>query len=91
MVWTFARQFSLQGFGFVQGIILARLLVPKDYGLIAMTQIFFTISACFIDSGFSTALMRKKERTALDYSTVYVTNVCLTFVSGFSVDSCFLP
>ena len=79
-VWTFARQFSLQGFGFVQGIILARLLVPKDYGLIAMTQIFFTISACFIDSGFSTALMRKKERTALDYSTVYVTNVCLTFV-----------
>lgn len=80
MVWTFARQFSLQGFGFVQGIILARLLVPKDYGLIAMTQIFFTISACFIDSGFSTALMRKKERTALDYSTVYVTNVCLTFV-----------
>lgn len=78
MIWTFFKNFSLEGFAFIQGIILARLLVPQDYGLIAMTQIFFAISGVFIESGFSTALTRKKNRTELDYSTVYVTNVCLT-------------
>ena len=79
MIWTFVKHFTLQGFAFIQGIILARLLVPEDYGLIAMTQIFFAISACFIDSGFTSALMRKKDRKEIDYSTVFVTNVFLTF------------
>ncbi len=79
MIWTFAQHFSLEGFAFVQGIILARLLVPKDYGLIAMTQIFFAIASVFIDSGFGNALMRKKNRKEIDYSTVFVTNVVLTF------------
>lgn len=79
MIWTFLKQFSVEGFAFIQGIILARLLVPKDYGLIAMTQIFFAIASTFIDSGFSLALMRKKDRKEIDYSTVFVTNVVLTF------------
>lgn len=78
MIWTFAKHFSLEGFAFIQGIILARLLVPKDYGLIAMTQIFFAIAATFIDSGFTNALMRKKDRKEIDYSTVFVTNVVMT-------------
>lgn len=78
MVWTFGKTFSLEAFAFIQGIILARILFPSDYGLIAMTQVFFAVSSCFIDSGFTTALIREKNRTALDYSTVYVTNVCLT-------------
>lgn len=88
MVWTFAKQFSLEGFGFIQGIILARLLVPKDYGLIAMTTIFFAISGAFIDSGFSLALMRKKDRKEIDYSTVFVTNVVLTFFFAIVLFSC---
>ena len=82
MIWTFAQQFSLEGFAFIQGIILARLLVPKDYGLIAMTQIFYVIARVFIDSGFSNALMRKKDRKEIDYSTVFVTNVVLTSFSA---------
>ena len=79
MIWSFAKHFSLEGFAFLQGIILARLLVPKDYGLIAMTQIFFAIAGTFIDSGFTFALMRKKDRKEIDYSTVFVTNFVLTF------------
>lgn len=88
ITWTFLKLFSLEGFTFIQGIILARLLVPEDYGLIAMTQIFFAISACFIDSGFGTALIRKKNRTELDYSTVYVTNVCLTIFFALLLSLC---
>ena len=80
MTWTFARSISLNLFGLIQGIILARLLTPSDYGLIAITQIFFSISAVFIDSGFTTALIRKQDRTELDYSTVFVSNVGLTLL-----------
>lgn len=78
VVWSFIRQASLQVFAFIQGIILARLLDPSDYGLLAMPAIFMAISGCFIDSGFATALVRKKDRTAIDYSTVFVTTICLT-------------
>lgn len=88
MIWTFMRQFSLQIFAFVQGVILARLLAPSDYGLIAMTTIFFAISGCFIDSGFATALVRKKDRTPVDYSTVFVTNVCLTAFFALLLSVC---
>lgn len=80
LVWTFFETFSIQAFGFVQGIVLARLLMPSDYGLIAMTGVFFAVSYALVDTGFTSALIRKKERTDIDYSTVYVTNVVLSFV-----------
>jgi len=83
MLWTFGQKFSIELFAFIQGIILARLLAPAEFGLIAMTQIFFAISRCFIDSGFTTALIRKNNRQAIDYSTVYVTNIVMT--SFFSI------
>lgn len=80
MVWSFFETFALNGFGFIQGVILARLLMPSDYGLIAMTGVFFAISYTLVDSGFTTALIRKKERKEIDYSTVYVTNLTLSFL-----------
>ena len=88
MSWTLGKQISLQGWAFIQGIILARLLLPSYYGIIALTSIFFGVSGIFIDSGFTTALMRKKKQDAIDYSTVYVTNVCLTFF--FATIICFI-
>ena len=80
LVWTFLESFSVQVFGFIQGIILARLLMPSDYGLIAMTGVFFAVSYALVDTGFTSALIRKKDRTDIDYSTVYVTNVVLSFI-----------
>ena len=80
LVWNFLETFALQGFGFIQGIVLARLLMPSDYGLIAMTGIFFAVSYTLMDSGFTSALIRKKDRKEIDYSTVYVTNLIISFV-----------
>jgi O-antigen/teichoic acid export membrane protein len=88
MVWTFVRQFSLQGFAFIEGIILARKLNPSDYGLIAMTTFFFAITGCFTDSGFASALVRNKDRKDIDYSTVFVTNICLTGFFAFLLCIC---
>ena len=79
MLWGGLEKLSLQIFGFVQGVILARLLSPSDYGLIAMVFIFVLISYNFVDAGFGTALIQKKDRTETDYSTIFVLNLFLSF------------
>ncbi len=56
------------------------MLVPSDYGLIAMLGIFFAISGCFIDSGFGTALVRKIDRTEEDFSTVFYFNIAVSVI-----------
>lgn len=80
VLWGFLEKFSLQAFGFIQGIILARLLAPSDYGLIAMTGIFTGLAYTLVDSGFSSALIQKKDKTEMDYSTTFITNVLLSFL-----------
>ena len=75
LLWSFIDNFSSQGIIFIVGIILARLLAPKEFGLIGMITIFIAISTSFINSGFSQALIRKKNCTEKDYSTVFYFNL----------------
>lgn len=74
-IWSFVDNFSVQIGQFITGIILARLLEPKEFGLIGMITIFITLSQWFISSGFGQALIRKKNCTDIDYSTVFVFNL----------------
>jgi len=69
--WSFADNIANQIIQFVVGIILARLLSPKEFGLIGMLTIFVAISQSLIDSGFSQALIRKQDCSREDYSTVF--------------------
>lgn len=73
--WTALGNISNTIVGFILGIILARLLTPSDYGVVGMVAIFFSISGVFIDSGFTTALIQKKEVTEADKSTMFIFNV----------------
>lgn len=73
--WSAIERFSVQGIQFILGMILARLLSPSDYGIVGMLSIFFAISQTFVDSGFSNALIRKIDRTEVDYSTAFYFNV----------------
>ena len=77
--WSSIEQFATQGIGFVIGIILARILTPSDYGLIGMLAIFMAIAQSFIDSGFSSALVQKADRTETDFSTVFYFNLGVGF------------
>ncbi len=72
IIWNAVETFALQGGQFIIGIVLARLLNPNDYGLIGMLAIFTAISQTFIDSGMGHALIQRKDRSANDYSTVFV-------------------
>lgn len=75
VIWSSIERFALAGVNFIFGLVLARLLMPSDYGMIAMLGIFMGISQVFIDSGFSSALIRKSDRTELDNSTAFYFNI----------------
>jgi O-antigen/teichoic acid export membrane protein len=75
VIWSAIEKFSVQGIQFIIGIVLARLLMPEDFGLIGMLAIFMAISQLFVDSGFSKALIQKQDRTETDYSTVFYFNL----------------
>ncbi|MEG2282715.1 MAG: oligosaccharide flippase family protein, partial [Rikenellaceae bacterium] len=77
VLWSAIERFSVQGAQYIISIIIARLLIPSDYGLIAMLSIFIAISQTFIDGGFANALIQKKERTEVDYSTVFYFNIAI--------------
>lgn len=78
MAWVLVEKFSLQVLQFVFGVIMARLLAPTDYGIVGMLAIFLAISQMFIDSGFGAALIQKKDRTEIDYATVFYFNLAVS-------------
>ena len=75
MVWTALQKYSTMFIQFISGIILARLLTPYDYGCIGMLAIFMTLAEAFIDGGFGSALIQKKQPTQEDYSTIFYWNL----------------
>ena len=77
VMWSSIDRFSTQGIQFVFSILIARLLLPEDYGVVAMLNIFLAVSQTFIDSGFGAALIRKSDRTEIDFSTVFYFNIAV--------------
>lgn len=75
IIWSAVERFSAQGVQFILSIIIARLVSPSDYGLIAMLTIFLSIAQSLVDSGFSNALIQKIDRTETDFSTVFYFNI----------------
>ncbi len=80
VLWSAVERFSLQGVQFVINIIMARLLLPVDYGMIGMLAVFLQISQTFIDGGFTNALIQRKDRTEVDFSTVFYFNIIIAFI-----------
>ena len=85
IVWSTLERFSVAGVNFIFGLILARLLMPTDYGAIAMLSIFMAIAQTFIDSGFSNALIRKPDRTETDNATAFYFNIGVGLAAYFSL------
>lgn len=80
VIWSAIDRFSTQGIQFIFSILIARLLMPSDYGVIAMLGIFLAVSQTFIDSGFGTALVQKANRTETDFSTVFYFNIVVAIL-----------
>lgn len=74
MLWNTIEKLSVQAGQFGISVVLARLLLPSDFGLIGMLTVFIAISQSFVDSGMGLALVQKKDRSEVDFSTVFVFN-----------------
>jgi len=91
LFWSFIDNFSNQFINFIVGIILARLLSPVEFGVIGMITIFIALSQIFIDSGFSSALIRNKHCSHLEYNTTFYFNIFIAFLLYFLLFSLSKP
>jgi teichuronic acid exporter len=80
LFWSAIERFGSQGIQFVFGIMVTRILMPHDYGLVGMILIFIAIGQTLVDSGFGSALVWKKEPTPADYSTVFYFNISVSLI-----------
>lgn len=77
IVWKFTEQLSRQGIGIFVSLLLARILVPSDFGLISMMAVFIAIGNSLMDSGFKEALIRKHGATQTYFCTAFYANLGL--------------
>lgn len=80
VAWSGIDNVAQFGVTFIVSIVLARLLSPDDYGLIGITGIFTAICTTIIDGGFKDALIRKKDISDDDYSTVFIVNLVVSIL-----------
>lgn len=85
MVWRFGEKITAQLVSFVVSIVLARILMPDDYGIVAIVNVFIAIAEVFVTSGLGTSLIQKKDADNEDFSTVFWCNIALSILLYFIV------
>ena len=75
--WKFAERWSTQAVQFCVSMVLARLLMPEDYGVVAIVNVFTAIASVFVEGGMTKALIQKSETDEMDMSTVFYFNVTM--------------
>lgn len=76
--WSFADNIANSGITFLVGLVLANILSPEEYGIMAIVTIFIAVSNSIVDSGFSNALIRKTDIRSVDYNTVFYFNLVVS-------------
>ncbi|TYP94613.1 O-antigen/teichoic acid export membrane protein [Sphingobacterium allocomposti] len=97
--WSFLQQFSSQIVTFFVSVILARLLMPEDFGAIALFSVLVSLSNALVDGGLTVSIIRSKHCTAEDYDTVFIFNTLISgclyilvfFISGIVSDFYEMP
>ena len=79
-LWRFLERCGAQLVSFIVSVVLARILLPSEYGTIALITVFTVILQVFVDSGLGNALIQKKNADDVDFSTVFYTNICFCTV-----------
>jgi O-antigen/teichoic acid export membrane protein len=81
MIWTYSQQFGGQLVTFAVSIVLSRILMPEEFGLIGMLTIFIGIGTALFDGGMTSSIIRSKNLRQSDYSTVFFFNLlCSTLL-----------
>ena len=85
LVWTFTEQFGSQLIGFIISIVLARILLPEQFGLIGMIAVFVAIGNTLLHGGLTKSLIRGEDLEASDYSTVFYFNLAASLLVYFVI------
>ncbi|MCQ2264057.1 MAG: oligosaccharide flippase family protein, partial [Bacteroidales bacterium] len=80
MLWSSIGRFGTMLINFLSNLVLARLLMPDDFGCIAMLYVFIAVSAIFVNGGLGMALVQRKNPTHLDYTTVFYWNLSVSLL-----------
>lgn len=80
LFWKFLERGGTQGIQFLVQLLLARLLTPEDYGTVALITIFIQLSNVFIQSGFNTALIQRKDANDVDFSSVFYLSLFVSLI-----------
>lgn len=80
LVWQFCQKLFGQLFSFIVTVILARLLMPEDYGVVALASMFNILVGIFISGSMDAALIQKKDADELDYNTVFFSSLFMSFI-----------
>lgn len=80
LFWQFLQKALSQVVSFGISVMLARLLVPEEFGVVALAGMFTILTGIFIDCGFGTALVQKKDADELDYNTVFWTQLTFSLI-----------
>lgn len=78
LFWNTLGKLSSQIISLLISLVVARLLLPSDYGLIAILTVFIAVAEALLDSGFENALIQKRNRTNIDFSTVFYFNIAIS-------------
>lgn len=79
LFWKFGERIGAQAVSFLVSVILARLLLPSDYGVVALITIFIDIANVFVSSGFGSALVQKKDADEIDFSSVFYFSIAMSW------------
>lgn len=77
LIWKLLERFGTQGIQFIVTIIIARLLMPEDYGIIALITVFIVLANVFIKSGIGSALIQKKDADEVDFSSIFYLSLAI--------------
>ncbi len=80
LIWRFLERSGAQLVSFIVSLVLARILLPEDYGIIALITVFTALLQVFVDSGLGNALIQKKDADDLDFSTVFFANIAFCII-----------
>lgn len=85
LVWSLIERLGQQGIQFIFSVILARLLLPSEFGLIAMLYVFISFGHSFVNAGFSHALIQKKITSYVDECSIFYFNIAISLVATLVV------
>jgi teichuronic acid exporter len=80
VLWSGVDMFARRGAGFLVTVVLARLLIPEDFGTIALLSIFLGVASLFVNAGLGLGLIQRQDVTHVDESTVFWFNLCVALL-----------